>query len=668
MAEPLRCVPSNSLITGWDFSTGAVKCLAFDLQGRTLAEVRLPTDLWTEGGVSELNLMQLEGQARASVRAMARKLRDLGRLADWAAGGISATHHTSGRIDTDRVQVRRAICWNDHSLAAYHAQGLQRLGGQERAKQLTGGPWAIRYTLSHLVKDETHLPAPEWERTAYILPHGALAAGYLTGQFGVVSVSAAASTGMMDLRTNEWCRPMLDVLERPGYRELAWKQLPRIVDHHDPIAPLSSDLALEAGIDLSHRPLIFPTSDDQQAGLVGGGAVDAGQMAVVLGNSAVVNSSSSRLPASGTLDAMRLNWRPFLWMRCYNNGAQFLDRIVGGKPDWAKLEAAARVCPPGTDGCAVLPFVHPEPSLGVASARLQWFPGEPEEMGRKFRAALEALAYLIALGVKEHEDAGQKVTRISVSGGIARSELMCEILATVLDRPLERLQSDEGPALGAAVTAPGGPGIASPPAAEDRDAVHGGRRGGGAGEVQERRGTKPGLARGVSGGLANLRRTIGKVTRIGLERQRMSVQPLVVLVDTVVAPGPEREILAPVADLQFLAATTDADLVRRFSQVEIILIFDMPLTERAIAELSKLKAIVRCGVGVDNVDLKAAGRRGIVVCNVPDYGTEEVADHAILLLLATTRRLLPLEQTMRAGHWDPLIAAGAPRCAARRSV
>src|SRR5260370_5584686 len=66
---------------------------------------------------------------------------------------------------------------------------------------------------------------------------------------------------------------------------------------------------------------------------------------------------------------------------------------------------------------------------------------------------MEALAYLIDLGDAEHESAGQKVTRLSVSGGIARSDLMCEILATVLDRPLERLVSFEGPALGAAVTA-----------------------------------------------------------------------------------------------------------------------------------------------------------------------------------------------------------------------
>jgi sugar (pentulose or hexulose) kinase len=440
-------------VTGWDFSTGAVKCLAFDLEGRTLAEVRLPTDLWTAGGVSELNLMQLEGQARASTRAIAARLRELGRLDQWAAGGVSATHHTAGRIDRDRVQVRRAICWNDHSLATYHARGLERVGGQDRVRAMIGGPWAIRYTLSHLVKDEECLPADGWERTEYVLPHGALAAGSLTGRFDVVSVSAAASTGIMDLRTNQWHRPMLDALARPEHRELAWKQLPRIVEQYEPVGQLSASLALEAGLDAARRPWVFPTSDDQQAGLAGGGAVDAGQVAVILGNSAVVNSSSGRLPASGNLDAMRLNWGPYLWMRCYNNGAQFLDRIVGERPDWDRLEAEARACPPGAGGCAVLPFASPEPSLGVAMPRVQWFPHEPAEPGRKFRAALEALAYLIAIGVREHEEAGQRVTRITVSGGIARSELMCEILATVLDRPLEKLQSFEGPALGAAATA-----------------------------------------------------------------------------------------------------------------------------------------------------------------------------------------------------------------------
>jgi sugar (pentulose or hexulose) kinase len=210
---------------------------------------------------------------------------------------------------------------------------------------------------------------------------------------------------------------------------------------------------MEIGIDSPSAPLIFPTSDDQQAGLIGGGAVDAGQMAVILGTSAVVNSSSMELPATDQLDVMRLNWGPYLWMRCYNNGAQFLNHIVGKHPDWQQLEADARDVGAGCKGIMVSPFMFPEPSLGVKKANLRWEPKKPTKEGVRFRAALEALAYMIALGVRQHEDSGQNITRITVSGGIARSQLMCEILASVLNRPLELLVSNEGPALGAAVTA-----------------------------------------------------------------------------------------------------------------------------------------------------------------------------------------------------------------------
>jgi len=446
-------VSPDALIVGWDFSTGGVKGLAFDRNGQSLAEVRLPTDLWTQGGVSELNIAQLEGQVRAGVRAMAARLRQLGRLQDWVANGISATHHTAGRIDAEHNQIRRAICWNDQTLAQYHPLGLERLGGQERVRQLIGGPWAIRYSLTHLVKDEATLPENDWRRTHRIAQHGGLVAGFMTGNFDVVSVSAAASTGIMDLRTGKWRKEMLEALENPAYRELVWNQLPRIVDQFEPVGQFSPSLCADAGLNPQAAPLVFPTSDDQQAGLVGGGAVEAGQVAVILGNSAVVNSSAAQPPATDDLDCMRLNWGPYLWMRCYNNGAQFFNHVLGDSPDFARLEVAGRAAPAGSGGAVVLPFVYPEPSLGVTEKRFGWSPAEPTEPGTKFRAALEALSYLIALGIRAHEAQGQKITRISVSGGMARSSLMCEILASVLNRPLERLVSDEGPALGAAVTA-----------------------------------------------------------------------------------------------------------------------------------------------------------------------------------------------------------------------
>ncbi|MBW3599346.1 MAG: xylulose kinase [Planctomycetes bacterium] len=471
MAESLKHTPDDAIITGWDFSTGAVKCVAFELDGRVVAEARLPTDLWrgeeragklVDAGIHELNLMQLEGQARASVREMADRLRGLGRLDDWRAGGVSATHHTAGRIDKNRIQVRRAICWNDQTLARHHEEGLQRLGGQEKALKLIGGPWAIRYSLTHLVKDEKELPAEDWRRTWLVLPHGPLAIGYLTGVFDKISVSAAASTGIMDLRSRKWSKGMLAALGESRYRNLAWKQLPEIVDDGSPIGPLAPHVALEAGLG-KQPPLVFPNLDDQLAGLVGGGAVSSGQMAVVLGNSVVVNSSAGELPKTTDLDIMALNWPGYLVMRCYTNGAGFFDQVIGAEPswtsrDWSEQEKAAAAIEPDPDRAMVLPFPMQEPSLGIFEKQrgVRWFPTEPDPKrapGLRYRAAAEALAYLIKLGIEAHEAAGQRIERISVSGGLAQSDLVCKILATVLERPLERLASKEGPALGAAAAA-----------------------------------------------------------------------------------------------------------------------------------------------------------------------------------------------------------------------
>jgi phosphoglycerate dehydrogenase-like enzyme len=71
--------------------------------------------------------------------------------------------------------------------------------------------------------------------------------------------------------------------------------------------------------------------------------------------------------------------------------------------------------------------------------------------------------------------------------------------------------------------------------------------------------------------------------------------------------------------------------------------------------------VVRAGVGYNNVDVEAASRHGVVICNVPDYGTEEVADHAIMFLLALVRRLLISHEAIRGGTWAYRTALGAPR-------
>lgn len=142
----------------------------------------------------------------------------------------------------------------------------------------------------------------------------------------------------------------------------------------------------------------------------------------------------------------------------------------------------------------------------------------------------------------------------------------------------------------------------------------------------------------------------------------MSRRPLVVVTDYLAEAGPETPVLGDLADLRLLQTNDEADVLARGADADVLLVYhDIKLTERSIAALPHLKGIVRCGVGYDNVDLRAAGGRGVVVCNVPDYGAEEVADHAILMLLALARRLVPAHDAVRAGRWDTSVVFGAPR-------
>ena len=110
----------------------------------------------------------------------------------------------------------------------------------------------------------------------------------------------------------------------------------------------------------------------------------------------------------------------------------------------------------------------------------------------------------------------------------------------------------------------------------------------------------------------------------------------------------ESDVLADVAQVECLLATDAAQLIGRVDDGDGLLVFhEVTVPAEVIDRLRKCKVIVRVGVGFDNVDLRAAGAKGIPVCNVPDYGVDEVADHAIGLLLACHRGISFTEKKLR---------------------
>ncbi|QGZ65781.1 C-terminal binding protein [Paraburkholderia acidisoli] len=116
----------------------------------------------------------------------------------------------------------------------------------------------------------------------------------------------------------------------------------------------------------------------------------------------------------------------------------------------------------------------------------------------------------------------------------------------------------------------------------------------------------------------------------------------------------ERRILAEVqADVEIVPCRGDAARVLEAARdAHALLVRESPVTAQVIEAMRHGRAIVRYGIGVDNVDLEAARAKRIYVANVPDYGVEEVSDQALTLLMAVARHTVRRDRDVRAGAWN----------------
>jgi D-3-phosphoglycerate dehydrogenase / 2-oxoglutarate reductase len=134
----------------------------------------------------------------------------------------------------------------------------------------------------------------------------------------------------------------------------------------------------------------------------------------------------------------------------------------------------------------------------------------------------------------------------------------------------------------------------------------------------------------------------------------MGDRPVVVVSQRLGALGEqERRLEAAGADLRSAALFTPDEIRANGAGVDVIVLGAVePFGAAALELLPDVRAIVRRGIGVDNVDVEAATKLGMVVANVPDASVEEVSDHALALLLALERRIVSLDAAVHAGGWQ----------------
>lgn len=115
----------------------------------------------------------------------------------------------------------------------------------------------------------------------------------------------------------------------------------------------------------------------------------------------------------------------------------------------------------------------------------------------------------------------------------------------------------------------------------------------------------------------------------------------------------ERELVRSAGgELVVIQSTVESDLVAACRDAAVILAARASISRPILESATSCRAVIRYGIGYDNVDVDAATKLGIMVANVPDYCVEEVADHTLTLLLALARRLEQATALARRPKWQ----------------
>ena len=114
----------------------------------------------------------------------------------------------------------------------------------------------------------------------------------------------------------------------------------------------------------------------------------------------------------------------------------------------------------------------------------------------------------------------------------------------------------------------------------------------------------------------------------------------------------EEAILKPIGhEVIARPCKNEAELIAHVAEADVVVTQFARVNANVITAMTKARAIVRYGIGVDNVDLEAARARGIPVCNVPDYCIDEVADQTLAFILGLTRQVVSHTNHVQSGRW-----------------
>jgi len=323
--------------------------------------------------------------------------------------------------------LRPAILWNDQRTGVECAEIEERVG-LERLIALTGNRALTGFTAPKLLWLRRHEPDTYAQIRRILLPKDYVRLR-LTGEHAI-DAADASGTLLFDVANRRWSTEVCGALEIP----LEW-----LPDAHESTA--------------------IAGAGDQSAAALGVGIASPGPVSVVLGTSGVIftalpsYSPDAQARVHTFCHAVPATWHAMGVMLSAAGSAAWLRHALGAS--YGELDAEAERWQPGAEGVLFAPYLagertpYPDPDARGAFIGLSL----RHDRGALWRAMLEGVAFGLRDSLELLRERGARPAVGRVSGGGARSELWLRIVASALQLPLERMETDEGSAFGAALLA-----------------------------------------------------------------------------------------------------------------------------------------------------------------------------------------------------------------------
>ena len=359
-------------------------------------------------------------------------------VSEPAGIGLAGQMHGLVPLGAGDEVLRPAILWNDQRTELQCGEIEARVG-VERLIDLTGNRALTGFTAPKLLWMRDEEPDLFTRIESVLLPKDYVRLR-LTGD-KVTDVADASGTLLFDVAERRWSEQVLSALELPA----EW--LPPVMESPERSAETAAGVPVAAG------------AGDQASGALGVGVTHAGgPLSVVLGTSGVVFAA---LPGYATEPEARVHtfchsvpgiWHAMGVMLSAAGSLRWL-RDLFGDVSFPQLTDEAAAWPVGAEGLWFQPYLAGERTPHADAHARGSFTGLSlrHDRGALARAVLEGVAFGLRDSLDLVRDLGVDASRARVSGGGARSQTWLEIVASVLDLPLERTAVDEGAAYGAAL-------------------------------------------------------------------------------------------------------------------------------------------------------------------------------------------------------------------------